>query len=52
MYNRKFNIRTDFDKLNKLENVIKDKINTIPNEEDRKEVLEYVRELFNNQFKK
>jgi len=51
MYNRKFDIKKDFEKLNKFENVIKPLINSIPNEENKKIVLEYVREIFNNQFK-
>ena len=52
MYNRKFNIKIDFDKINKLENVIKPLIETIPNEKDKEDVMNYVREIFYNQFKK
>jgi hypothetical protein len=52
MYNRKFNIKKDFSKLNELENTIMPIIRSMKNEEE-KEILEnFVRKTFDNQFKK
>jgi hypothetical protein len=50
MYNRKFNIKQDFSKLNELENLIIPLLNKV--EEDQRDMLKkYVRETFKNQWK-
>ncbi len=61
MYNRKFDIKKDFSKLNELENTIiplidkmdyQDALDDSQSEEKRDLLKNYVREIFNNQFKK
>jgi hypothetical protein len=52
MYNRKFNIKKDFYELNKLENVIIPIIRDIKNETEKAILSEYVRKIFDNQYKK
>jgi hypothetical protein len=44
MYNRKFNIKKDFHQLNELENEIMPLI-------ESEKVKNYVRRIFNNQYK-
>ena len=53
MYNRKFNIQNqnDFSALNELESNIMPKIRRIENKEDREALQNYVRKIFNNQWK-
>jgi hypothetical protein len=45
MYNRKFNIKLDFGKLNEMENEVLPKIKD-------EQTKQYVRDIFFNQFKK
>ena len=61
MYNRKFDIKKDFSKLNELENTIiplidkmdyKNALNEADNKDKKDLLKDYVREIFNNQFKK
>lgn len=52
MVNRKFNIKLDFDKLNELENTIIPMIDkNVSNAEDNETLKDYVRKIFNNQWK-
>ena len=52
MYNRKFNVKKDFSELNELENVVLPIVRNIKNN-DKKILLEnYLRKIFNNQFKR
>ena len=61
MYNRKFDIKKDFSKINHLENTIiplidkmdyKNALNEADNKDKKDLLKDYVREIFNNQFKK
>ena len=61
MYNRKFDIKKDFSKLNELENTIiplidkmdyQEALDDSQSEEKRDLLKNYIREIFNNQFKK
>jgi|AntDeeMetagen681_2_1112603.scaffolds.fasta_scaffold51467_2 hypothetical protein len=51
MYNRKFDIRRDFSKLNEFENTIMPIVRKVQNEEEREVLTVYLRKIFNNQFK-
>jgi len=52
MYNRKFNVKRDFSKINELENKVFPIVRKIKNDKDAKFLESYLWELFNNQFKK
>jgi len=61
MYNRKFDIKKDFKELNELENTIiplidkmdyQDALDDSQSEEKRNFLKNYIRIIFNNQFKK
>ena len=54
MFNRQFNIHKDFQDLNYLENEIFPKIRNAEFEtvEDKKQVMDYVRQIFSNQWLK
>lgn len=52
MYNRKFDINKDFDELNELENRIMPIIRKIQDEDEKEVLTEYIRKIFNNQWKK
>jgi len=52
MYNRKFDVKKDFSKLNELENIVFPIVRKMKNDNDSKFLEDYLRELFNNQFKK
>lgn len=52
MYNRKFNIHTDFAKENELANTIMPIVRKIQDEDERKKLSEYIREVYENQWKK
>lgn len=52
MYNRKFNIHTDFDKENELANTIMPIVNKIQDEEEREKLSDYIRKVYENQWKK
>ena len=51
MYNRKFDIKKDFEKLVELEYKISPIIRSIKNEEDKILLENYTRQIFNNQWK-
>lgn len=54
MFNRQFNIKKDFQDLNYLENEIYPKIRNAKFEtvEDKKQVMDYLWNIFNNQWLK
>ena len=52
MVNRKFDVKKDFNKLNELENEIMPIIRGIKNENEKIILTDYVRKIFDNQFKK
>ena len=53
MFNRKFAIKKDFSNLNELENEIYPKIKnaTFETVEEKKQVIDFIRKIFNNQWK-
>ena len=53
MFNRKFAIKKDFSNLNELENVIYPKIRnaTFKTVEEKKQVMDFIYKIFNNQWK-
>lgn len=52
MYNRKFDIKKDFHEINELENRIMPIVQKIKDEDEKEILTEYLREIFNNQWKK
>ena len=54
MFNRQFNIKKDFSSLNELENEIYPKIRnaTFKSVEDKKQIIDYIHKIFNNQYRK
>ena len=52
MYNRKFNIHTDFHSLVELEHEIMPMIRKIQDEEEREKLYRYIRKVYENQWKK
>ena len=53
MFNRKFAIKKDFSNLNELENEIYPKIRnaTFETVEEKKQVIDFIWKIFNNQWK-
>jgi hypothetical protein len=53
MFNRKFAIKKDFSNLNELENEIYPKIRnaTFKTVEEKKQVMDFIYKIFNNQWK-
>lgn len=51
MYNRKINVKRDFNKLVDLEYKALPIIRGIKNDDDREYLENYIRGIFNNQFK-
>lgn len=52
MYNRKFDTHRDFHELNELENRIMPIVRKIHDEDEKEVLTAYLREIFNNQWKK
>jgi len=53
MYNRKFNIKKDYDKLLELEDAVLPLLRSVVKDDAAHDALrDYIRRLFNNQFKK
>ena len=52
MYNRKFNVKKDFSALNELENEIMPIVGRIRDKKEQERLREYIRNTFNNQWKK
>ena len=52
MYNRKFDIQRDFSAANEMENKIFPMLNEIKDQHKRDTLKNYVRIIFNNQWKK
>jgi hypothetical protein len=51
MYNRKFNVKKDFSELIELEHKIMPIIREIKNDDQKLLLSNYVRKIFNNQYK-
>ena len=52
MYNRKFDIHRDFHELNEFTNRIMPIVRKIQDEDEKEVLTNYLREIFNNQWKK
>jgi len=52
MYNRKFNIKKDFHELVELEHKIFPLLEEIKDDEKKELLKNYIRKIFDNQFKK
>ena len=52
MVNRKFDVKRDFHELVELEHTIMPIIRGIKNEDQKIILMDYVRKIFDNQFKK
>ncbi len=52
MYNRKFNIKRDFEAVSEYENKISTIIDKIPNKEDSKTIEDDTLKIFSNKYKK
>ena len=51
MYNRKFNIKKDFEELNCMQNTVLPMLNEIKDQHKRDALKNYVRIIFFSQFK-